>query len=227
MNAQFRLFGIPVSVGAYFLLTAVILGRRQAPTLALLVAWIAVMFVGVLMHELGHALTARAYGQQPSITLHGLGGLTSWRPPGDIGPGRRAVITLAGPLVGIVVGVPAAVLAALLPEASAARLIARFAAEVNLVWGLLNLLPMLPLDGGRIVASLLELAIGPGGQRAASALSIAVALALAGVSLWSGDIVLVLFCAFFVYLNVQALLASGRPGPGAPAAPPTGPGGTP
>lgn len=224
MDTQFTLFGIPIRVGAYFLLTAVILGRRQAPTLVLLLAWIVVMFVGVLMHELGHALTARAFGQVPFITLHGLGGLTSWQPRGDIGPGRRAVITLAGPLVGIVVGVPAAVLAALLRDGSSAAVVARFAAEVNLVWGLLNLLPMLPLDGGRIVASLLELAVGPGGARAASAISIVVALALAGLSIWSGDVVLVLFCAFFVYLNVQALRSTARPGPGA-AAPPAGTGG--
>ena len=51
-------------------------------------AWIVIMFVGILMHELGHALTARAFRAEPAISLHGLGGVTVWQPREGIGPAQ-------------------------------------------------------------------------------------------------------------------------------------------
>ena len=139
-------------------------------------AWIVIMFVGVLLHELGHALTARAFGQQPAIALHGLGGVTVWQPRGDIGPGKRAVITLAGPLVGLVIGLPALAAGRGGTRSVDGSQILRYVWYVNLVWAIFNLLPMLPLDGGRIMASLLELVFGKASLRAAYILSIVVAV---------------------------------------------------
>src|SRR5262245_8513932 len=175
MEIQFRLFGIPVHVSAFFLLSALILGQSDARSPVLMAAWIVIMFVGVLLHELGHALTARAFGQEPAISLHGLGGVTVWQPRGGIGPGKRAVITLAGPLVGLVIGFPALIIGALLPEGSMAAQVMKYVWFVNLVWAIFNLLPMLPLDGGRIMASLLELVFGKGSLRVSYILSIVVA----------------------------------------------------
>ena len=215
MEIQFRLFGIPIHVSAFFLLSAVILGRTgRADTPVLLAAWIVVMFVGVLLHELGHALTARAFGQEPAISLHGLGGVTVWQPRGGIGPGRRAIITLAGPLVGIAVGFPAALIGYMATaEGSLAREILEYVSWVNLVWALFNLLPMLPLDGGRIMASLLELAFGRGSLRVAYILSIVVAVIIGLLLMWGGAFIGLAFCAYFVYLNVMALRELGRPAP--------------
>ena len=211
MEIQFRLFGIPIHVSAFFLLAAVILGRQGGGTPALLAAWIVVMFLGVLLHELGHGLTAKAFGQEPAITLHGFGGVTVWQPRGGIGPGKRAVITLAGPMVGLVIGFPAFVVATLMTEGSLARQVMNYVWEVNLVWAIFNLLPMLPLDGGRIMASLLELAFGAGALRAAYVLSIVVAVLIGLLMMWAGLYITLLFCAYFVFLNVQALRELARP----------------
>lgn len=216
MEIQFRLFGIPITVSAFFLLTALILGRSDAGTPVLMAAWIVIMFVGVLLHELGHALTARAFGQQPAVTLHGLGGVTVWQPRGDIGPGKRAVITLAGPLVGLAIGLPALLLGAVVPEASTASQILRYVWYVNLIWAIFNLLPMLPLDGGRIMASLLELVFGKASLRAAYILSIVVAVLIGLLMMWGGAYITLLFCAYFIYLNVQGLRDLARP-PAPPA----------
>lgn len=214
MEIQFRLFGIPIHVSAFFLLSAIVLGRMgRADTPVELAAWIVVMFVGVLMHELGHALTAQAFGQQPAVSLHGLGGVTVWQPRAGIGPGRRAVITLAGPVVGIVVGFVAGVLQFLVQDGSLAHEILGYVYWVNLVWAIFNLLPMLPLDGGRIMASLLELAFGKGSLRVAYILSMGVALLIGLLALWLGAYLGLLFCAYFIYLNVQGLRETGRPAP--------------
>ena len=88
-------------------------------SVAMMAGWVAIMFAGVLMHELGHALTARAFGQRPFITLHGLGGLTTWRATGAMSPGRRLLIAAAGPSVGIAIGVVAQMNAAIQAEAQA------------------------------------------------------------------------------------------------------------
>ncbi len=214
MEIQFRLFGIPIHVSVVFLLIALVLGQQAgARTPALMAAWIVVMFLGILFHELGHALTAKGFGQEPAIALHGMGGVTVWRPRGGIGPGKRAVITIAGPLVGLVIGFPAFLLGLVLPEGSTAERVVEFVWEVNLVWAIFNLLPMLPLDGGRIMASLLELAFGERSLRAAYVLSIVVAAGIGLLAVLGGAYVMLIFCAYFIYLNVQGLGELRRPTP--------------
>ena len=57
------------------------------------VAWVAIVFVSILVHELGHALTARTMGAAVEIELNGVGGLTRWSvPASEFGPGRRALV---------------------------------------------------------------------------------------------------------------------------------------
>jgi Zn-dependent protease len=214
MEIQFRLFGIPIHVSVLFLLIALVLGQQVgARTPVLMAAWIVVMFLGILLHELGHALTAKGFGQEPAIALHGLGGVTVWRPRGGIGPGKRAVITIAGPLVGLVIGAPAFLLAIAVPEGSMAASVLGFVWRVNLLWAILNLLPMLPLDGGRIMASLLELLFGERSLPVAYVLSIIVAALIGLYAVLGRDYVLLIFCAYFIYLNVQGLGELRRPSP--------------
>src|SRR5690349_1478196 len=100
---EFRIFGIPVRIHWMFLIMAVLFGMRrlEGPSGALgLALWIGIMFLGVLAHELGHALVCKAFRQEPQILLHGMGGLTFWQPRGKVGPWSRIAISMAGPAVG-------------------------------------------------------------------------------------------------------------------------------
>ena len=66
---------------------AVVLGARlQRPDL--IAIWVAIVFISVLVHELGHALVGRMFGLDPQIELHGMGGTTSWV-NGVAGGGRK------------------------------------------------------------------------------------------------------------------------------------------
>ena len=98
-DLNFSLLGIPVRVHPLFWLVAVLLGIRGNEDPVPILIWVGVVFVSILVHELGHALTARWYGWEPWITLHSFGGLASYRPTFH-DPTSRIVITLAGPGAG-------------------------------------------------------------------------------------------------------------------------------
>lgn len=160
MSIQFSLFRIPVRIHLWFWLMALMLWTLQSEqSWAGLLIWVAIVFQGVLMHELGHALVGRAFGKEPRIELIALGGVTWWEQREPLGPWRSILVSTAGPLVGIVIGLAALLLLDLMrfPDPSLARYTFRSLIWVNLGWGLLNLVPVLPLDGGNIVASAMEL----------------------------------------------------------------------
>ncbi|MFZ1866482.1 MAG: site-2 protease family protein [Polyangiales bacterium] len=167
MSLQFSLFRIPVRIHLWFWLMALWLWTLNSEQgWAGLLIWVAIVFQGILMHELGHALVGRAFGRQPRIELIALGGVTWWEQRGPMSPWRSLLVSAAGPVVGIFIGTLALVLmdALRIPDPSLGRYAFRSLIFVNLGWGLLNLLPVLPLDGGNIVASLMELTVPSRGR---------------------------------------------------------------
>lgn len=188
----FHLAGFPVHVDPTFLLVAALLGSSLAAEPLLLVVWVAVVFVSVLWHELGHAVAFRRFGHGARISLHAFGGLTA--PVGRSGPravgghGAPIAITLAGPGAGFVLGAAVWLVArtALPPDVpTAVALAADQLVWVNIGWGVLNLLPVQPLDGGRVVAHLVD-AIGRDGRLVSRAVSVVVAGGGAAVAATSG-----------------------------------------
>ena len=202
------IFGFPLLIDPWFFLTAWLIGGRQEPLW--MVVWVVVVLVGVVAHELGHAFAGRSLGLQPWIRLHAFGGLTSWSNPRPLSQGQQIMLSFAGPLVGIVIGgsVLVAANAGLLAGASPAmRHVLQDVLWVNLGWGVLNLLPVLPLDGGHIVASLATIVLGPRGRLAARALSVVLTIAIAVWALTAGQWWILILGAVFAVTNVQALRA--------------------
>lgn len=221
---SFRLGNIPVRVHLVFFFMALMLGGgRPGPGL---VSWVVIVFVSVLLHELGHALVGRAFGLAPEIDLHGMGGLTSWTSGPRLGPFPFILISLAGPLTGIVLGAIVWALAVRTPSLSPmAAVVADQFVSVNVYWGILNLIPMLPLDGGNVMARVLDLLTGGRGRRPAHFLSAALAGVIVIYFLARGGIVRLLagdvgglwpafLATLFLVQNVRALMPP-------PAAPPT------
>lgn len=217
---KFRLFGIPVKVQAWFLIVAFFLWRMSpgAETGTHLAVWCAVMFLGVLLHEYGHAFTGRAFGLTPNIELYGMGGVTWWSGGRELTPVRSIVVSAAGPAVGIVIGVVALFVTASVDPARGS--IEEYALQsvvwVNLGWGIFNLFPILPLDGGNIMASFFELFSRDKGRLAARYVTFAVLALLIGLAvLWSAWIMAAFF-AYFGWTNwrsMQAEAAAAKDGP--------------
>jgi Zn-dependent protease len=202
---HFVLFGTPVRVEPTFLLVAAYLGFGQRD-LSLILAWVVVLFVGILLHELGHAMAYRHYGSSSAIVLWGFGGLTY----GSAGlpPRKHIVVSLAGPLSELfILGVPAWLLrdSGVVTDPFA-RDVLDMVIWVNVVWAVVNLLPMLPLDGGNITRDVLTIATRRSGERPARIISIitAGALGLYAFVVWEW-----LFAGIaagaIVFMNVSAL----------------------
>ncbi len=216
LSLEFRVFGIPVRASLFFLIMAVLLGRGWAHTPARMVAWVGIVFVSVLLHELGHALVARSFGQQPLITLHAMGGLTTWRVHQPLTAGRRFAVAFAGPAAGIALTIFTAVFGALFfAKGSAGREIASQAAAINLVWAILNLIPMLPLDGGNIVSALFDLMAPGRGRRLANYVSVVTAIGAGAFAVMSGMFIFALICGFAIWMNIRELRTPPAPPPGA------------
>jgi Zn-dependent protease len=207
---SFRLGKIPVRVQAWFFVLTVVLGMGNP---SLLVPWVATVFVSVLLHELGHATIGMLFGLQPSIELHGMGGTTSWTTTKKLSTFQRVAISLAGPFAGFFVGglVAAAAYAGLFPHTDSWDAIVAQVLFVNIGWGVFNLLPMLPLDGGNVMTALLNAMTGGRGERPARIVSMVVAV-LAGVLVvvgklgWWGAMLVLSFLAIN-YQGLQALKA--------------------
>lgn len=202
---RFRLLGVPVRIDPSFFVIFVLFGFIDGLSLLFIAVWVAVAGVSILAHEMGHALLARSTGAAPVIALHGMGGLTSWSGQHQVSRPRMIGISAAGPAAGIVLGL-------LLREAhrrgvGAESELVSFAlvqgAWVGLAWGLLNLLPILPLDGGQIMRDLLP-GSEPRRERIAAIVSVVVATAAAAVGFLVDRPIAAIFAAFFALTNLQA-----------------------
>jgi len=115
----------------------------------------ACFFTSLVLHELGHALQARRDGVQiEGITLWLFGGVAKFagRFPSA---GAEFRIAIAGPLVTLALGICFSVAAAAWPQPGAVRAVLIWLAYINLALLVFNLLPAMPLDGGRVLRSAL------------------------------------------------------------------------
>src|SRR5262249_34911700 len=136
----------------------------------------AVVFISVLFLGNGHALVALALGYRPQIELVWLGGLTRPTAPKPIPWHRDVLLTLAGPLFGILLGVVCYLLFnSHTLSRGLVRDVFRTALIINIGWSVINLFPVLPLDGGRISAALLIRLFGRRGFLIAQVVGLAVA----------------------------------------------------
>ncbi|MEU4401714.1 M50 family metallopeptidase [Micromonospora orduensis] len=161
-----RVFGVPLHLnGSMVLLAALVavlyaeFARRQLDLSQLAGYLIGFGFVvsllgSVLLHELGHALTARRYGiGVRGITLELLGGYTEMDRDAP-SPRVDLLVSLAGPAVSAVLGVIAVAATVALPERTVAHQLALQLAVSNVIVAVFNILPGLPLDGGRALRAL-------------------------------------------------------------------------
>lgn len=231
---RFRLFGFPIRVHWMFWIVALLLGRTSPSPKAALI-WVSAVFVSIVIHELGHAVAFRAFGLDSRIVLYAMGGLTI--PQSNpyatreerLAPWQHVLVSFAGPAAGFLFA--GAILAAL--AVARVRLqvefelgfiplvhIARFGATfelyalvatlvfINIMWGIVNLLPIYPLDGGQIARGALEALSVRRAIEISHIASVAAAAAVALVMLvhfdsqWNA-----FFFGYMAFINYRAIQA--------------------
>jgi Zn-dependent protease len=222
---RFRLGSFPVSVYPSFLIAAALLGYVSSmDTWQTLLLWISVVFVSVLVHELGHAVVALAFGGRPEIRLEGFGGVTLPRLPQRPSAWKQIVLSVAGPAAGLALGVAAWALGRALPPepGSLSAAVLFLFQQTSIYWAILNLLPVLPLDGGHVLQAVIEGVRRKPSPALASWVSAVLAgcIALLAWRVW-GQVYIAIWFALFAFQNVtRARLAGQDAGTPAPAAPP-------
>lgn len=159
---------IPIHIFPFFWFLILMIGWINSASIQGTVIWAIVIFISVLIHEYGHALTAVAFGQKAEIELFGFGGLTK-REGKHLKRWKEFIIILNGPLAGFLLVFLSAVLIGWIHAGEKKILLyaLKVAFNVNLFWTILNLLPVLPLDGGHLLRVLLEGAFGVKGLKIA------------------------------------------------------------
>lgn len=205
-DVHFRVFGIRCRVHPFFWLAGVFFAYPSGNVLPgnvvvlLVLSRIACLFISILVHELGHAVLIRWAGFEPEVVLHGFGGYAIYHPYRAIRTSTLVAISFAGPgagfvLFGLVFGLETFLLGndfvpGLVPDlytrlspVSAYVLADTFRQleYINLFWGLVNLLPVYPLDGGQIARNLMTSWWGRYGLRQSLVISI---IASGLVALW-------------------------------------------
>ena len=204
-----RPFGIPVFISPYWFLIAaifiVLYANDLAPTLhgparyVVAAAFFVLLYLSVLVHELSHSVVARAFGLPVRrILLYPLGGFS------EIGeepqtPGREFLVSAAGPALSVVLGAVGYGLRQVIsPDGIAGSLVFELM-WANLWVGGFNLLPGLPLDGGRMLRAVIWKITGrPATATLAAAWAgriIAVALIPITLLVFRGDLYLVVWAA--------------------------------
>jgi stage IV sporulation protein FB len=236
LDLRFWLFGVHVRVHPLHWVFSAVLGWsffvNRGGSLLYLALWVACVFVSVLIHEMGHVVMGRLFGSEGHIVLFSLGGVA-------IGAAdlrhrwQRILVSFAGPLIQLALwGLVYGAARTLAPQALANSqkplsqqnpldVLIGMLLFINLVWPLFNLLPIWPLDGGKITREVLEGLFGHRGVIASlwvsiilsGALALQMLLAANNIKLipylgWlPADLYLGLFFAVFCFGSIQALQA--------------------
>lgn len=232
-DVNFRLFGVPVRIHPMFWLMSICMaGFDSRPSDVAI--WTVAALISITIHEFGHVLAFRRYGIESNIVLHAFGGLAiptgrsdlGWSNSPRLSPVQNVVVSFAGPaleilsavaLMGILYACGAYFdfrytgILKFLPVVFIGSSI-YFIQFINdyillsIFWGLLNLLPIIPLDGGRISQVMFEQADPRSGTRQALYVSM-IAAGLTGVLMFVEfkSMFSVIFFGYLGFMNYQTL----------------------
>lgn len=198
---------IDVDVNFIFLvLIFVVLNYNPQQGIQYALIWIPVLFVSVLIHELAHASTIGMLGFGPSeIRLNGMGGATFNQRRAK--PWQDLLISVSGPLSNFALALLSYWIIRNVAVASTDKMLIALMPRLflaNIFWGLFNLIPVPPLDGGHATRELFRIFLS---EKNAFVVSIWIAMIVGGLvvaaALFRGQYFVALYIAWFVYMAFQ------------------------
>jgi len=197
---------IPIFIHPTFWLLSILIGfMNGGGNLLSILIWVGIIFVSVLFHEMGHAITALLFGRNPRIELVALGGLT-YHDGSKLALWKQFFITLNGPLFGFLLVIIATILLsipALIQNPFAITIIKLFQV-VNFFWTIVNLLPVIPLDGGQLLRIIFEGWLGVKGISYSLFFSMVLALLISLAAFFFQSFLLGAFFFLFAYNGYES-----------------------
>ncbi|KPK33566.1 MAG: hypothetical protein AMS24_00815 [Chlamydiae bacterium SM23_39] len=167
---------IPISIHPFFWVLAGLIGWLNSSSITGILIWVLVIVFSVLFHEFGHALTAKFFGLHPRIDLVAMGGVTTYERK-DLKFYKQFLIVLNGPLFGFLLFLVATFILYLnFFQNIYIVSFLKITQIVNIFWSIVNILPVLPLDGGQLIRIALEAAFGVKGFKMSLLVGMVVAL---------------------------------------------------
>lgn len=157
---------IPVTIRFPFWVVAFVIGYINTMDVMGALMWLFIIMLSVLVHEFGHALTAKYFGQKSSIELIAFGGVTirkGGRKRLDLW--KEFLVVLNGPLFGFALAL-VAYLGMTFAGTTVLEKLCQILFYINIFWTLINLIPINPLDGGQLLSIFLEGIFGAKGVKA-------------------------------------------------------------
>lgn len=207
----FKLWGHEIFLEPLFLLLIaffVFSGVNSADTLIQnLVTWIPALVIGILWHELGHAIAIKRLGfGNSTIVLQGLGGVTI-NAGGPRPPKKAIIISLAGPAFSFSLTLIFGLAAFFYPNDDLLNTSFTYIAGVNAVLGVFNLLPINPLDGGHVMLHSFRhfMKNERKALRYTAIISLIVAGLLGAAALFFNAFIVIIIVLMIGYMNYQIL----------------------
>ena len=203
---EFSLFRIPVRVEMSFWIILGLLGilwNQNDPDQMFVKAglFLFAAFVSVLVHEMGHALMIRKFKLPTQVVLSSFGGYATY-PAGVLSRFQSILVSLAGPFAQALAGALVWGLFAYyidLPPNKMRYLVSVFVG-VSFIWALFNCLPVIPMDGGRVV----EAALGPRRIKITLLISMITAAVVGVLGLMNGYMFVGIFMMMYGWQSYQA-----------------------
>lgn len=204
---KFKLLGYPVEIEGSFLLITVLFGSSfiQGNQLGAFFEVSLILLISILVHEFGHALAFKKNNIDSRIVLHGLGGLCI-PSSGYLKPKDNMIVCLCGPFAGFALALVYYLVstAGILPEFALPSQYRDYIVYfINVGWGIFNLLPIYPLDGGQSLHNFLMWKNVKSSLSKALKVSIIFLVAVGAYALYINRIFVIILCAWLLFENIQ------------------------
>ncbi|MGA9100865.1 site-2 protease family protein [Aeromicrobium sp.] len=182
--------------------------------------FVVALYASILLHEIAHVLAARGFGMHvPSVTLHLLGGETAIEGESRT-PWQELATAIVGPIVSLAIGIAGSQAASTMGPGVLHDVVWSIG-WVNILVAVFNMLPGLPLDGGRVFKAIVWQLTGheETGTRVAAWIGRAAAVALIAVTLiradftdngWTFDVIISAVVAWFLWEGAGHALAHAK-----------------
>lgn len=169
---------IPISIRPLFWLVAFLIGWLWTASLPASLVCVVVILFSVIIHELGHSFAALVFKQKVRVEIAAFGGFT-YREGDRLKLWKEFIVVICGPLAGFLLCLGAYAIVSFVPIQNA---LLAFAVKVtflaNLFWTIINLIPVLPLDGGHLLSIVLEGIFGFKGVKWAIIVGLVIAICI-------------------------------------------------